>query len=88
MNMLLKIVGSLIVWCLFPVSNWIVEVENASPVCCDEKAEFRGHQISLFHEVFHYQCLICKKTFVVHNPQKGIALRHLWFLIFCPKIEA
>ncbi len=70
---------------LFPIVNWLVEIENTTPYCCDKRAEFRGHQISLFQETLHFQCTACKKTFVVHNPHEGISLRHLWLLIFSPK---
>ncbi len=81
MKWLIKVMMWLLNLCLWPFTNWAIEVENNAPKCCGEKTEFKGHYIGLFQETFFYQCGVCWAMFAV-SPLQRPSLKHLWRVIF------
>ncbi len=80
-----RVIIAIITLAIFPIVNWLTEVDNAAPDCCGDKTEFRGSPTSLSGEMLFYQCSLCKKTFNILNPHNGIGLGYLWRLIFMNK---
>jgi len=85
MKTLIRILQKLLTLSLFPIYEWVANIEKQAPECCGKISDFQGHHTSLFDEVFYYQCPDCKKTFVKHNEHNAVTLGKLWRLIYMPK---
>ena len=73
-----KILEFIIKISLFPIANWLVEVDNQAPMCCGNKTDFVGSHTSLWNEGLFYQCDVCKKVTTITNEHKGINLGQFW----------